>query len=77
MCRRGWQRTLVCNFQDVSNKCSSDGCQPLQGPAAFLCQIQVVKGVSQNNHFQQINQLIHVQLALRTQNRKDALASLH
>ena len=48
----------------TSKICPSDGCQPLQAPAAFLCQIQVVKGVSQNNHFQQINQLIHVQLAL-------------
>ena len=64
-------------FQDMSNKCPSDGCQPLLAPAAFLCQIQGVKGVSQNNHFQQINQLIHVQLALWTPNRKDDLASLH
>ena len=64
MYRRGWQRTLVCYFQDMSNECPSDGCQPLQAPAAFLCQIQGVKAVSQNNHFQQIDQLIHVQLAL-------------
>ena len=44
--------TIVCNFQDMSNNCPSEGCLLLQAPAAFLCHVQVVKAVSQNNYFQ-------------------------